>query len=172
MLIKDHKNDTLIFVNHLEIESRHFGGLINNDIYLGEVTVDSFLLNHVKYIDESLSNFQIFLEKLNFSKGAKFSASQVKLKKAVTLDENDIDSTYQIISNLNAKLIDISSKSDDFSGVIEEMSLFAEGYVDIIPNASFSIVSAAKLEKLNAPLQTQPLLIFHALSSRDTRFIQ
>ena len=76
LLIKDHKNDTLIFVNHLEIESRHFGGLINNDIYLGEVTVDSFLLNHVKYIDESLSNFQIFLEKLNFSKGAKFSASQ------------------------------------------------------------------------------------------------
>ncbi|GIR82109.1 MAG: hypothetical protein CM15mP83_8350 [Flavobacteriaceae bacterium] len=27
LLIKDHKNDTLIFVNHLEIESRHFGGL-------------------------------------------------------------------------------------------------------------------------------------------------
>ena len=154
LLIKDHKNDTLIFVNHLEIESRHFGGLINNDIYLGEVTVDSFLLNHVKYTDESLSNFQIFLEKLNFSKGAKFSASQVKLNESRIqfLDENDIDSTYQIISNLNAKLIDISSKSADFSGVIEEMSLFAEGYgLDIIhSNASFSIVSgAAKLEKLN-----------------------
>ena len=163
LLIKDHKNDTLIFVNHLEIESRHFGGLINNDIYLGEVTVDSFLLNQVKYIDESLSNFQIFLEKLNFSKGAKFSASQVKINESRLqfLDENDIDSTYQIISNLNAKLIDISSKSDDFSGVIEEMSLFAEGYaLDIIhSNASFSIVSgAAKLEKLNITTPNSQLI--------------
>ena len=154
LLIKDHKNDTLIFVNKLEIESRHFGGFINNDIYLGEVTIDSFLLNHVKYIDENLSNFDIFLEKINFSKGAKFSASQVKLNESRLqfLDENDIDSTYQIISNLNAKLIDISSKSADFSAVIEEMSLFVEDYaLDIIhSNASFSIVSgAAKIEKLN-----------------------
>ena len=61
LLIKDHKNDTLIFVNHLEIESLHFGGLINNDIYLGEVTIDSFLLNHVTYRDENLSNFDVFL---------------------------------------------------------------------------------------------------------------
>ncbi len=154
LLIKDHKNDTLIFVNQLEIESRHFGGFINNDIYLGEVTVDSFLLNHVKYIDESLSNFDIFLEKLNFSKGAKFSASQVNLNESRLqfLDENDIDSSYQIISNLNANLIDISSKSADFSAVIEEMSLSVEDYaLDIIhSNASFSIVSgAAKIENLN-----------------------
>ena len=107
LLIKDHKNDTLIFVNHLQIESRHFGGLINNDIYLGEVTVDSFLLNHVKYRDENLSNLDVFLEKFNTARGAKFSASQVKLNesKLQFLDENDIDSTYQIISNLNANLI-------------------------------------------------------------------
>ncbi|GIR82110.1 MAG: hypothetical protein CM15mP83_8360 [Flavobacteriaceae bacterium] len=74
------------------------------------------MLNHVKYIDETYPTSN-FLEKLNFSKGAKFSASQVKLNesKLQFLDENDIDSTYQIISNLNAKLIDISSKSADFS---------------------------------------------------------
>ena len=154
LLIKDHKNDTLIFVNHLQIESRHFGGLINNDIYLGEVTVDSFLLNHVKYRDENLSNLDVFLEKFNTARGAKFSASQVKLNesKLQFLDENDIDSTYQIISNLNANLIDISSKSADFSVVIEDMSLFVEDYgLDVIrSNASFSIASgAAKLEKLN-----------------------
>ncbi|MGB0173223.1 MAG: hypothetical protein ACPF9C_03910 [Flavobacteriaceae bacterium] len=154
LLIKDHKNDTLIFVNHLEIESRHFGGLINNDIYLGEVTVDSFLLNHVTYRDESLSNLDVFLEKFNFSKGAKFSASQVKLNesKLQFLDKNDIDSTYQIISNLNANLVDISSKSADFSAVIEDMSLFVEDYgLNVIrSNASFSIASgAAKLEELN-----------------------
>ena len=154
LLIKDHKNDTLIFVNHLQIESRHFGGLINNDIYFGEVTVDSFLLNHVKYRDENLSNLDVFLEKFNTARGAKFSASQVKLNesKLQFLDENDIDSTYQIISNLNANLIDISSKSADFSVVIEDMSLFVEDYgLDVIrSNASFSIASgAAKLEKLN-----------------------
>lgn len=154
LLIKDHKNDTLIFVNHLEIESRHFGGLINNDIYLGEVTVDSFLLNHVTYRDENLSNLDVFLEKFNFSKGAKFSASQVKLNesKLQFLDKNDIDFTYQIISNLNANLVDISSKSADFSAVIEDMSLFVEDYgLDVIrSNASFSIASgAAKLEELN-----------------------
>jgi len=146
LLIKDHKNDTLIFVNHLQIESRHFGGLINNDIYLGEVTVDSFLLNHVKYRDENLSNLDVFLEKFNTARGAKFSASQVKLNesKLQFLDENDIDSTYQIISNLNANLIDISSKSADFSVVIEDMSLFVEDYgLDVIrSNASFSIASA------------------------------
>ena len=164
LLIKDHKNDTLIFVNHLEIESRHFGGLINNDIYLGEVTIDSFLLNHVTYRNENLSNLDVFLEKFNFSKGAKFSASQVKLKesKLQFLDENDIDSTYQIISNLNANLIDISSKSDDFSAAIEEMSLFVEDYaLDIIhSNASFSVASGvARLEKLNVNTPNSHLIV-------------
>ena len=63
-LIRDHRNDTLIFVDYFEFESYHFDDLISNSIHLGDVTVDSLFLNLVKYKEEDQSNFDIFIKKV------------------------------------------------------------------------------------------------------------
>ena len=39
LLIRDHRNDTLVFVDHFTFESYHFGGLISNKFHLGKIVI-------------------------------------------------------------------------------------------------------------------------------------
>ena len=50
LLIRDHRNDTLIFVDHFTFESYHLGGLISSKFHLGKVAFDSLVLNVVNMI--------------------------------------------------------------------------------------------------------------------------
>ena len=64
LLIRDHRNDTLVFANHFKFEPYHLGGLISSKLHFGEVAFDSLFLNVVKYKNEDQTNFDIFIEKV------------------------------------------------------------------------------------------------------------
>jgi hypothetical protein len=130
LLIRDHRNDTLVFVDHFTFESYHLGGLISSKLHLGKVAFDSLILNVVKYKNEDQSNLDIFIEKVkpDDSRIKQLSATSIKLNqsKMQFTDLNKSDSAKQLFSNMNAKLVDLNSHFNDFSTQIEEMSLFAD----------------------------------------------
>jgi hypothetical protein len=130
LLIRDHRNDTLVFVEHFSFESYSLGGLIRSKLHLEEVEFDSLVLNIVKYKNEDQSNLDIFIEKVKpddavikelSAKTIKLNNSQVQFR-----DMNTADSAKQLFSEVNAKLVDLSSHFSDFSTQIEEMSFFAD----------------------------------------------
>ena len=130
ILIRDHRNDTLVFVDHFTFESYHLAGLISSKFHLGKIAFDSLFLNVVKYKNENQSNLDIFIEKVkhNDTRIKQLSATYIKLNqsKVQFTDLNKADSAKQLFSNMNAKLVDLNSHFNDFSTQIEEMSFFAD----------------------------------------------
>ena len=130
LLIRDHRNDTLVFADNFTFESYHLGGLISSKFNLGRVAFDSLFLNVVKYKNEDQSNLDIFIEKVkhNETKIKQLSATSIKFNqsKVQFTDLNKADSAKQLFSNMNAKIIDLNSHFNNLSTQIEEMSLFAD----------------------------------------------
>jgi len=130
LLIRDHRNDTLVFIDHFAFESYHLGGLISRKLDLGEVAFDSLFLNVVKYKNEDQSNLDIFIEKVkpDDTRIKHLSATTIKLNhsKVQFTDLNEADSAKQLFSNMNAKLVYLNSHFNDFSTQIEGMSFFAD----------------------------------------------
>ena len=130
LLIRDHRNDTLVFVDHFSFESYSLGGLITSKFHLEEVAFDSLVLNVVKYKNEDQSNLDIFIEKVKPDDAVieELSATTIKLNNSQVQfrDLNTADSAKQLFSDVNAKLVDLSSHFSDFSTQIEEMSFFAD----------------------------------------------
>ena len=146
LLIRDHRNDTLVFINNLTFESNSFGGMLTSTLNLDEVELDSLFLNIVKYKNDDRSNLDIFIEKVkpNDVRIKQLNASSIKLiqSKVKFTDFNEVKSTKQLFSNINAKLFDLNSNSNDFSTRIDEMSFFSElqniEVVDLKTTCSFS----------------------------------
>ena len=130
LLIRDHRNDTLVFIDHFAFESYHLGGLISDKLHLGKVTLDSLFLNVVKYNNEDQSNLDIFIEKIKTDDARinQLSATTIKLNHSNVqfTDMNKADSAKQLFSNMNAKLVDLNSHFNDFSTKIEQMSFFVD----------------------------------------------
>ena len=160
LLIRDHRKDTLVFVDHFEFESYHFGGLINDHLHLGEVAFDSLFLNIVKYKNEDQSNLEIFIEKVKPDdvKIEQISASVIKFNegKVQFIDLNKVDSTQHLFLNLNAKLVDLKSYLSDFSTRVEDMSFFADRQnVKFIGFETFLLINSERAEFQNLMLRTQ-----------------
>ena len=130
LLIRDHRNDTLVFVDYFAFESYHLGGLISSKLNLGEVAFDSLFLNVVKYKNEDQSNLDIFIEKVKTDDAVikHLSATTIKLNRSKVQfkDLNKADSAKQLFSNINAKLVDLKSHRNDFSTKIQEMNFFVD----------------------------------------------
>ena len=130
LLIRDHRNDTLVFVDHFTFESYHLGALISNKFHLGKVKFDSLFLNVVRYKNEDQSNLDIFIEKIepDDARINQLSATTIKFNQSNVqfTDMNKSNSPKHLFSNINAKLVDLNFHLDDFSTQIEEMSFFAD----------------------------------------------
>ena len=64
-LVIDHKRDTLIYFNSLNLSPRSLKKMISNDLNFKSIEFDGLILNLVKYISEDKTNLEIFLDKLN-----------------------------------------------------------------------------------------------------------
>ena len=63
--IFDHKNDTLIFLESLKVGPRSLKNIINNNTDLKSVELSGLKLNLIKYEQESKTNLDVFLNKIN-----------------------------------------------------------------------------------------------------------
>jgi len=67
-LVIDHKKDTLIYFNSLNLSPRSLQKMISSDLNFKSIKFDGLQLNIVKYISEDKTNLEIFLDKLNKNK--------------------------------------------------------------------------------------------------------
>ena len=159
LLIRDHRNDTLVFVNHFAFGPYRLGGLISSKLHLGDVVFDSLVLNVVKYKNEDQSNLDIFIEKIkpDDARVKKLSATNIKLNNSQVQfkDINKADSVKQLFSNINAKLVDLNSRFDNFSTQIEEMSFYANHQnIQVLDLEAFCSLDSERVELQNLKIIT------------------
>ena len=64
-LIRDHKNDTLIFFKNLYLSPSSIGKLVSSNLNFSSISVDGLDLKISTYLNESQNSLEIFLKKLN-----------------------------------------------------------------------------------------------------------
>jgi len=64
-LIRDHKNDTLIFFKNLYLSPSSIGKLVSNDLNFNSISLDGLDLKISTYLNENQNSLEIFLKKLS-----------------------------------------------------------------------------------------------------------
>ncbi|MCA0348011.1 MAG: translocation/assembly module TamB [Bacteroidetes bacterium] len=128
VLILDHHQDTLIFVNRLNTSLLDFKNIANSKLRFGDLRFDNLYLNIVNYKNEKDTNLDLFVEALDDGKPGSgnflMTSKNVYVKKSrfVMMDYNrevpkDVDFT-----KLNAHLENFQIKGPDVTAKIAEMS--------------------------------------------------
>ena len=63
-LIRDHKNDTLIFLKNLYLSPKSLGKLISNDLSFNSIVFEGLDLKISTYLNENQNSLEIFFNKL------------------------------------------------------------------------------------------------------------
>ena len=66
VLVKDHKNDTLIYSSSLKTSILNFKNLFNEKLRFGAVDINGLYFNMITYKEETQSNLDVFIESFNF----------------------------------------------------------------------------------------------------------
>lgn len=106
--IRDHHNDTLIFVKNLSTSLRNAKKIIDNKVNLGSVSLDGVDFHLKKYKGETNDNLSVFVE--NFDNGTPTDS----LANPFLLTSSDM-----YLDNLNFKLLNLNQK-DSLSFSIKE----------------------------------------------------
>ena len=67
-MIKDHKNDTLIYFNSLYLSPISLKKMMSSDLNFKSIEFEGLKINIFKYLSENENSLQIFLNKLNIDK--------------------------------------------------------------------------------------------------------
>ena len=112
-LIKDHKNDTLIFFKNFYLSPISLGKLVSNELNFSSITIDGLDLRVTNYENEKLNSLQVFLNKLKDEDNPAFKDIN-KSKNISKLHAN----------NSNLQFIDYTNKENNIS--IEDIDLIVE----------------------------------------------
>ena len=92
LLIKDHKNDTLIYFNSLYLSPISLKKMMSNNFNFQSIVFSGLKLNIFKYFSEDKSNLEIFINKLTTEK----NQTDIKF---------DLNFIIQDISGLNSNIV-------------------------------------------------------------------
>ena len=128
VLILDHHQDTLIYVNRLNTSLLDFKNLTNSKLRFGVLRFDNLYLNIVNYKNEKETNLDLFVEALDDGKpgSGKFLMTSenvfVKNSRFVMMDYNREQPKDVDFTNLNALLKSFQIKGPDVTAHISRMS--------------------------------------------------
>jgi len=128
--IEDYQKDTLIYVKKLNTSLRSAARLMRGEFLFGKVTLEDFVFNMRIYRDNTLSNLDIFVEKLDSGpskptdKPFYMSMRSVNLKRGVYRFYDDNLETPEMvnINSLNARLKDFVIEGTEVLTNIEKLS--------------------------------------------------
>ena len=122
-LIKDHKNDTLIFFKNFYLSPISLGKLVSNELNFSSISIDGLDLRVTNYENEKLNSLQVFLNKLK-------DEDNPALK--------DINQSKNIsklhANNSNLQFIDYTNKENNIS--IQDIDLIISDLV--VENSDFN----------------------------------
>ncbi|PKP44760.1 MAG: N-acetyl-gamma-glutamyl-phosphate reductase [Bacteroidetes bacterium HGW-Bacteroidetes-13] len=128
--IEDYQKDTLIYVKKLNTSLRSAARLMRGEFLFGKVTLEDFVFNMRIYKDNSLSNLDVFVEKLDSGptnpsdKPFYMSMRSVNLKRGIyRFYDDNLESPEMVnIKSLNAKLTDFVIEGPEVLTNIEKLS--------------------------------------------------
>ena len=136
-LIKDHKNDTLIFVQKLFLSPVGLKKMISDNLNFKSIEFEGLKLNVVKYLDDEENNLQIFLRRLKTNSNAlqdesklNFIIGKINSKNSEFLfkDFNSSKNNFKL-SNLKLELSDLNFLKDQIELKVNYMSFINDlGY--------------------------------------------
>jgi len=132
--IEDYQKDTLIYVKKLNTSLRSAARLMHGEFLFGKVILEKFVFNMRIYKDNSLSNLDVFIEKLDSEpaipsdKPFYMSMRSVNLKNGVYrfYDDNLENPEMVNLKSLNAKLTDFVIEGSEVLTNIDKLSF--EGF--------------------------------------------
>ena len=122
-LIKDHKNDTLIFFKNFYLSPISLGKLVSNELNFSSITIDGLDLRVTNYENEKLNSLQVFINKLK-------DEDNPALK-----DVNQSKNISKLhANNSNLQFIDYTNKENNIS--IQDIDLIISDLV--VENSDFN----------------------------------
>ena len=121
VLIRDHKQDSLIYAERLNTSILNFKQLIDGNLYFGDIEAENLLFNMKTHKGDTLSNLDVFVSK--FDSGEPSSGKFIMKAKSIELvdsrcyisDENNADPSLLKIDHLNATVTDFLIRGSNIS---------------------------------------------------------
>ena len=138
-LIRDHRNDTLIFFKNLYLSPSSIGKLVSSDLNFNSISVDGLDLKISTYLNESQNSLEIFLKKLNKEndesikkfKNTGFVTSILAKNSSFKIINYNNNSNDIRLSNIDFSLSDIELINQDFNFTIDDVNFDFENRLEL-----------------------------------------
>ena len=163
ILIKDHHQDSLIYVNNLSASILNLRNVFNSDLNLGDVEIDKGKLLIRTYKGEVINNLTIFSDRFKNDKEKSEKSFQLK-SSSVTLkniyfsliNENTKEEPIVYYTDISAYLGNFEiSKDVVITAAIRDLKTKENHKIDIIGLNTNFLYSFTRMEFLNTELRTE-----------------
>ena len=138
-LIRDHKNDTLIFFKNLYLSPSSISKLVSNDLNFNSISLDGLDLKISTYLNENQNSLEIFLKKLSkqndesikeFNNSGFVSNLLAKNSSIQIINYNNKTNNIRL-SNIDFSLSDIKLISQDFNFTVDDIKFDFENRLEL-----------------------------------------
>ena len=152
-LIRDHKNDTLIYFNSFYLSPASLGKILSADFNFSSLSLEGVNLNIYKYLKDDQTNLEIFINKISIENKENIKKSDlnylintIKLSNAI-IKFKDFNKSNKLIvfSDLNFSFKDFEFMENDLKFEIEQLNLKNNYELDLNNLSSFFSYSNKKI---------------------------
>ena len=152
-LIRDHKNDTLIYFNSFYLSPASLGKILSADFNFSSLSLEGVNLNIYKYLKDDQTNLEIFINKISIENKENIKKSDlnylintIKLSNAI-IKFKDFNKSNKliVISDLNFSFKDFEFMENDLKFEIEQLNLKNNYELDLNNLSSFFSYSNKKI---------------------------
>lgn len=156
VVIKDHHQDTLIYVNKLRGDVNHLKTLLDKKVYFDKIVLQDGFVKSIKYQNDDLYSLSVFSNKLKSKK-----KSQKKLR--LNIYNAYVDNVRYVMINHDKKVVDFNH----INGQVQKIYINGSNvYVDT-DGLAFTDVYGLHYEKLKAKYLYTP----NGMSFKDVNIV-
>lgn len=160
VLLRDHKQDTLISAKELNTSILSIDQLIEGNLFFGSITADSLILNMKTHKGDTLSNLDVFVNKFDSGEPSTGSfimkAKKIKLKnsKVEIIDENNANPSTLKVDRLNATVKDFKILGSKIFLTLEDSNFRFDNQLDVAYLSTHFIYTKDVMQAMDLALET------------------
>ncbi|MDG1760452.1 MAG: translocation/assembly module TamB domain-containing protein [Flavobacteriaceae bacterium] len=138
VLINDHKQDTLFFVNKLEVSALGLNDLISSSPIISSMKLKGLKVNLKTYKNDSISNLNRFTQQFQNKQSDSIASFLMKAGlieviggRAALTDENNLSGVTLLLNNIDFLVNDFEFNKNDFKARINDFSLTSSEGIDV-----------------------------------------